>query len=294
VELTLAAGEPSAILDAFPERRRPPELIGLYPGRCLVAVEAHLARPLTTLAELGLAFWLESAEMAPASRKQAHYPSSAARPEPELSPELLALLGELDALAGDTFGMSVHALPGEPRSRAARDFIEELLDVELEHADPRLAFYFASPEPEALADGLLGLMAEGAAVRETTFGGVAGRMVERDDGTGLCLLPLGGLLVVAPDEPSASYIAQNLGGAEALAGLDAFRGSPAGTAEPVSLAVWVDVPALLAASQGPESGDIAGMFGLTASGFNVSVSGDRITLEGDTGLLGLIFALFGL
>ncbi|MCX7022713.1 MAG: hypothetical protein NTW26_10665 [bacterium] len=300
-DLTLAEGEPVELLDAFQGQSRINGLIGRYPDHCLVAVEAHLARPLTTLAELGLAFYVQQAavsvEVMPANKKQLHYPPLPPPPstfEPELSPEVLAALGELDALAGDTVGMSLHALPGKPQSDVAAGFLNDLLDMDVEYADPRQAFYFESPDPAALARGLVALMSsEGRATAEKiTLGGVPGLRLVQDGGECLYLLEFNGCLVVTPDEPSAEFIAENFDGAATLAGDGAFRASDAATTEPVNLAVWLDMPALLDATAGPDAAETAGMLGMSAGvGFNVTATEGRVTLEGDALIAGLVFSL---
>jgi hypothetical protein len=300
VDLTLGEGEPVELLDAFQGQSQVNGLIGRYPDHCLIAVEAHLARPLTTLAELGLAFYVQetaaSVEVMPANKKQLHYPPlpPPPEPEPEIPPEVLAALGELDALAGDTVGMSLHALPGVPRSDVSADFLDDLLGIDVQYADPRLAFYFESPDPAALADGLVALMSSGgqAPVEELDLGGVPGRRLARDGGECLYLLEFNGCLVVAPDSPSAAFIAESFGGASTLAGDEEFRSSAAATAEPVNLSVWLDMPALLDAVQGPDAAYTAGMLGLSAGvGFNATATEGRITLEGDPLLTGLVFNL---
>jgi len=300
VDLTLAEGEPVELLDAFGGRSQVNGLIGRYPDHCLIAVEAHLARPLTTLAELGLAFYVqetaESVEVMPANKKQLHYPPyyPPPEPEPELTPEVLAGLGELDALVGDTVGMSLHALPGVPHSDVSADFLDDLLDIDVQYGDPRLAFYFESPDPAALADGLVAFMSsEGQApVEEINLGGVPGRRLARDGGERLYLLEFDGCLVMAPDEPSAEFVAENFGGTDTLAGDEEFRSSAAATAEPVNLSVWLDIPALLDAVQGHDAAYTAGMLGVSAGvGFNATAAEGRITLEGDPLLTGLVFSL---
>ncbi|HUT99703.1 MAG TPA: hypothetical protein VM054_11600 [bacterium] len=303
VDLTLSEGEPVELLDAFGGQSQVNGLMGRYPDHCLIAVEAHLARPLTTLAELGLAFYVQEAavsvEAIPENKKQLYYlplPPPPA-PEPEMPPEVLAALGELDALAGDTVGMSLHALPGEPQSEVAADFLDDLLDMEVEYADPRLAFYFESPDPAALALGLIALMSvtEGVPAQgeEVTVGGVPGLRLELDEGKSLYLLEFNGCLVVTPDGPSAEFIAENFGGANTLAGDGAFRSSAASTTEPVNLAAWLDMPALLDATEGPDAVYATGMPGMSAGmGFNAAVTGGRVTLEGDSLLAE--FILFGL
>jgi len=300
VDLTLGEGEPVELLDAFGGQSQVNGLIGRYPDHCLIAVEAHLARPLTTLAELGLAFYVQEAavsvEVMPANKKQLHYPPlpPPPMPEPEIPPEVLAALGELDALAGGTVGLSLHALPGAPRSDVSANFLDDLLDIDVLYADPRLAFYFESPDPAALADGLVALMSsEGQApVEEIILGGVPGRRLVQDGGECLYLLEFNGCLVVAPDEPSAEFIAESFGGADTLAGDEEFRSSAAATAGPVNLSVWLDMPALLDAVQGPDAAYTAGMLGLSAGvGFNATATEGRITLEGDPLLTGLVFSL---
>jgi len=300
VDLTLAEGEPVEFLSAFGGQSQVNGLIGRYPDRCLVAVEAHLARPLTTLAELGLAFYvqktMESVEAIPANKKQMHYPPPPQLIEREIPPEVLAALTELDALVGDAVGISLHALPGEPQSEVAEDFLDDMLDIDLDYADPRLAFYFESPDPAALARGLIALMSvtEGFQARgeEVTVDGVPGLRLELDEGEYMYFLEYDGCLVVTPDGPSAEFIAGNFGGTDTLAGDAAFRSSAASTAEPVNLAAWLDTPALLDATEGPDAVYAAGMPGMSAGvGFNATVTEGRITLEGDSLLVGLVFGL---
>ncbi len=302
VDLTLAEGEPVEFLDAFGGRSQVNGLIGRYPDRCLIALEAHLAHPLTTLAELGLSFYAQEkavmVEAVPENKKQVHYPSYsyAPEPEPEITPEVLAALAELDALVGDSVGMSLHALPGEPQSEVAEDILDDLLDIDLDYADPRLAFYFESPDPAALARGLVALMSqtEGspATGEEVTVDGVTGLRLEQDEGEYMYLLFYDGLLVVTPDGPSAEFIAENFGGANTLAGDKAFRSSAASTTEPVNLTVWLDMPALLDATEGPDAVYAAGMPGMSAGvGFNAVAAEGRVTLEGDSLLAGLVFSL---
>jgi len=127
---------------------------------------------------------------------------------------------------------------------------------------------------------------------EITVGGVPGLRLELDEGESMYFLYYDGLLVVTPDGPSAEFIAENFGGADTLAGDGAFRSSAASTPAPVGLAAWLDMPALLDATQGPDSDYAAWVPGLSAGvGFNATVTEGRVTLEGDSLLAGLVFSL---
>ncbi len=305
-ELNLAEGEPVELLEAFGAVRQMPDLIGRYPGDCLIAVEVSLEKPVSTVARLMLttfqekqAYHMDEASSSPYG-KYMHEPPPPPPPpetEPEIPPEILAALEELDDLAGYTVGMSLHALPGEPQSEMAENFLDDMLDLELEYADPRVAFYLQSSDPAALADGLVELLSEMEGDQlpeeEVEVGGVSGRLLMLEEEKYLYLLELDGLLLVTPDELSAEFVIENFDGAGALATEEAFTGSSANVAEPVNLVAWMDMQGLLEAIHGSEPDYMTGFVQSVGEfGLHVSVLGDRITLVADSPMVGFMMGLF--
>jgi hypothetical protein len=302
VDLTLAEGGPVEILSAFQGALGVPDLIGRYPDCCFVGVEASLENPVSNLARLLYGAFQKGEE---------HYNGEAWRtpydkfmhvppfgppppePEPEIPPEVLAALEGLDALAGDTVGFSLHVLPGEPTSEDAKGFVEELLDIDLDYGDPRVAVYLESPDPGALADDLV-LLISGTqevqlTVEEVEVDGVPGLLLMLEENERLYLLELDDHLLVTPDAASAGFVVEHFSGEDVLGADEAFLDSAANVSEPVGLAAWVDVSGLIEAIYGPEAEFISGQMGVSSGlGFNAAVDGNRISLVGDSPLVGAL------
>ncbi len=263
---------------AFVEARRAPELAALVPTPCTVFGEFQLQgvlEPLISLIE-------EDAGEAP--------------------PEIDAVLAAAAEHLTGRYGFSIHALQGRPQSEVLEEFIDDVIDFNMDFADPRLIVYAESPDSAALLESVEDTLIEyGVATLPRSYGGVGGLEIIPADADGdsddpsLHLFPLNDTyLGVTVDELSAEWILGQFAGRGVLAEEESFRTSAAAVNDPVSLVFHLDMASLLKASEPPEMVETMSEFlgAIQPLGLNLSVLEDRLGAQTDAAALESVFGLF--